>query len=166
MLAAVEDVEHRHGKQRRVVAAEMSVERNALRSGSRVSNRQRYSQDRVGAQPRLRLRAVEVDQQLVERSLIGGAGTDDRFRDLPVHVVNSLEHALPAIAALIAITQLQRLVLARAGAGRHGGAAHRAVLQLDIDLQRRVASRVEDLPGVYGADLHRGPLLLRAHDEH
>ena len=68
-----------------------------------------------------------------------------RVDDLDIDGLDRLEHALAEIAALVAVAQLDRLVRAGRGAGRHGGAAHRAVLQHDIDLDRRIAAAVEDL---------------------
>ena len=55
-----------------------------------------------------------------------------------------LLHALAEIALLVAVAQLDRLVRPGRGAGRHGGAAARAVLQHDVDLDGRIAAAVED----------------------
>ena len=44
-----------------------------------------------------------------------------------------------------AVAQLDSLMRAGRGAGRHGGAAHRAVFEHDIDLDRRIAAGIEDL---------------------
>ena len=46
--------------------------------------------------------------------------------------------------ALAAVAQFDRLMRAGRGAGRHRGAAHRAVFQHDVDLDGRVAAAVED----------------------
>ena len=54
---------------------------------------------------------------------------------------------MPRSARLVAVAQLDRLVRAGRGAGRHGGAAHGAVLEHHVDLDRRIAAAVEDLAG-------------------
>ena len=66
------------------------------------------------------------------------------FADLAVHVVDRVEDALAAVA-VAAVTELDRFVGAGAGATRHGGPTPGARDQLDFDLDRRVAPRIEDL---------------------
>ena len=66
---------------------------------------------------------------------------------------------LPSHASL-AVAQLDRLVLARRGAGRDRGAAERARVEADLDLDRRVPARVEDLAAVDVDDLAQGVLVL------
>ena len=60
----------------------------------------------------------------------------------------ALVDALADVDLLVAVAQLDRLVLAGAGAGRDGGAAERAVLEQDVHLDGRVAAGVEDLPAL------------------
>ena len=95
--------------------------------------------------------AVELDHRLVERALLGGAGAGQRLGDLAVDVGDRPRDALagPGVAA---VAQLDRLELAGRGAGGHRGAAARAGLERDLDLDRRVAARVEDLARVDGGD--------------
>ena len=71
----------------------------------------------------------------------------------PLTASTALVTALAEIAALVAVAQLERLVRAGRGAGRHGGAAHGAGLERDIDLDGRVAAAVQDLPAVDADDL-------------
>ena len=63
----------------------------------------------------------------------------------PLTASTAFEHALAEIARLVAVAELDRLVGAGRGAGRHRRAAHRAVLEDHIDLDGRVAAAVEDL---------------------
>ena len=58
--------------------------------------------------------------------------------------------AEPGVAA---VAKLDRLVLAGRRARRNGGGAERAGLEPDLDLDRRVAPRVEHLPAVDVDDL-------------
>ena len=62
------------------------------------------------------------------------------------------QDALAAVACLVAVPKLDGLVDARRGAGRDRGPAQRAVLGDDVDLDGRVAPRVEDLPGIDPGD--------------
>src|SRR5207244_1739248 len=57
---------------------------------------------------------------------------------------------------LVVIAQLDRLVLAGAGAAWDRGAAEGAVIEHDVDLDRGVAAGVEDLPPLdeFDADAH------------
>ncbi len=94
-------------------------------------------------------RSVQVDQSSVERPLIGGIEADDRVRDLTVDVADSPQHTLAEIRGRVSIAQLDGLVLARRGTGRHDRASQDARREPHVDLDRRVATRVEELPGVH-----------------
>ena len=69
----------------------------------------------------------------------------------PLTLATALRDPLagPGVAA---VAQLDRLELAGRGARRHGGEAARARLEDDLDLDGRVAARVEDLARVDGGD--------------
>ena len=153
MGAAVEDVHHRHREDVRVVArgavelGDVGVERHARVGRGGAGDRERDAEDRVGAEPRLVRRPVELAQRLVDRRLVGGARAGERLRDRVVDVADRRRHALAA-PALAAVAKLGRLELAGRCAGRDRGAAERAAVEPDVDLDRRVAPRVEDLPCV------------------
>ena len=150
--AAVEHVHHRHRQHPRRLAAEVAPQRQALLGRLRVRRRERHAEDRVGAQPRLVRRAVELDQRLVEAALVGGVDAGDGRGDLAVDVRHRAGHAL-ALPALAAVAQLLRLELAGRGPRGHRRAAVRAGAQPHLDLDRRVAAAVEDLAGVDSLDL-------------
>src|SRR5262249_52815613 len=63
-----------------------------------------------------------------------------------------LLHAFAAIPRRIAVAQLVGLVLARGGARRNRGATGYAALQEDVDLERGIAARIEDLAREHGAN--------------
>ena len=71
----------------------------------------------------------QLDHGLVDEGLFSGIQTDDRFRDLGVHVLHSFKDTLAQIALLVAIAQLDRLLLAGGRARRHGGTPHHTRLQ-------------------------------------
>src|SRR5205085_11440105 len=78
---------------------------------------------------------------LVVRFLVHPVGG---VEDFAVHRVDRFAHALAEIAALVAVPQLDGLVRAGRGAGRHAGAAARAVLEQNVDLDRRIAAAVQN----------------------
>ena len=117
------------GSSARLGAAEVAPQRQALLGGLRVGGGERHAEDRVGAEPRLVGRAVELDQRPVERLLVGGvACPSSRRGDLAVDVGHRARHAL-APPRRAAVAQLGRLELARGGARGHRRAAVRAGAQ-------------------------------------
>jgi hypothetical protein len=153
--AAVEDVHERHRQHVGVRTAHVAVQRELGFVGRGLGRRQRHAQDRVGTEATLAVGAVEGHQLVVEEPLVGGVEADHCVGDLGVDVFHGLAHALAAVA-VAAVAQLVRLVGAGAGAARHDGAPARAAEQLDVDLDGRVPSGIEDLAA---HDLHD-----RAHD--
>ena len=113
---------------------------------------------RIAFAPRRPLfgRAVEVDQRAVEAFLVGCVAPAQRLGDLAVDVADRLQDGLAAPPGA-AVAQLDRLVDAGRGAGRDDRAAERAGLEPDVDLDRRVAARVDDLPSAHLSDLHVAP---------
>ncbi len=80
---------------------------------------------------------------LIDRRLVEGVHADDRGAERLVDVVDGLGHALAHPALLVAVAELERLVLARRRAARNGGTAvARGGLHLDFD--GGVSARVED----------------------
>jgi hypothetical protein len=112
-----------------------------------VRGRHGDTEDRVRAEVLLRRRAVEPEHLAVDGRLLGRIQADELRRDLRVDVLDRLEHALAAVLALVAVAQLERLMLARARAGGNDGAAARTVLQVNFSLKGGVAPRIEDLAG-------------------
>ncbi len=78
------------------------------------------SLDLVGVPSSLIIVAVDAD-------LVAGVVADQGRGDLRLHVGDRLEDALAAVALLVAVAQLERLVLAGAGArrGRRRGRVRR-----------------------------------------
>ncbi len=82
---------------------------------------------------------------LIEAALIGRVHAADRVEDLAVHGGDGVQHALAAIALLVAVAQLDRFMRAGRGAGRHRGAADDAAFQRDVDFDGGIAAAVENL---------------------
>ena len=145
--AAVDHVHQRHGQHVRVRPTDPPVERNAGLTRRRLRNRQRGPEDGVRAEAGLRGRAVELDEQAVDSPLVVCVEADQRVGDLAVDVADRPRDALPE-PGVAAVAELDRLVLAGRGAGRHQRHAERTGLEADLDLDGRVAPRVEHLPAV------------------
>ena len=116
MRAAVHDVHHRHRQEPRGRPAEITVERKLRGSSRRLGHRERHAEDRVGAEPRLILGAVERDQRLVDLGLVLGIHAADRVENFALGGGHRLLHAIAEIALLVAVAQFDRLVRARRGA--------------------------------------------------
>ena len=142
--AAVDDVEAGDRQHRGLVAAEVAVERHAGRTGRCARRRHRDAEDRIGAEPRLVGRAVELDEALVERLLVGGVAPGERPVDLAVDVGNGLPHPLAAVARA-AVAQLGRLALAGRCARRHARHAGGPVAEMDPRFHGRIAAGIDHL---------------------
>ncbi len=116
--------------------------------------REGHREQRIGAEPRLVVRAVEFQHAPVDARLVGGVSADQRIAQLGVDVLHGLQHALAEEAHRVAVTQLDGLARAGRRARRHRGAAHRAVLEFDIGLHGRVAAGVDDLAAPDVDDAH------------
>ena len=131
VLAAVDDVHHRHRqprsrrrrRDRRRAAAAPTAPRRARPPSTRRGSRWRRA--------RLVRRAVERQHQPVDLGLARRVAADHRRRDLLDDVRDRLQHALAAVARLVAVAQLDRLVLAGRGAGRNRGGM-RSVVEADL----------------------------------
>src|SRR5256885_16355047 len=79
-----------------------------------------------------------------------------RRREHLADVADRGEDALAAIAVLVAVPQLDRLVLAGRGPRGHCGAADGAALELAVDLDRGIAAGIEDFAGAQRCDGEHG----------
>ena len=111
--AAVQDVHHRNRQSAGVDAAQIAIQRGALRRGRRARYRHRRRQHRVRAQIALVGRAVEIDHDPVDLRLQGGIVPGQRLFDGPVDVGDGFGDAFALIAILIAIAQFHGLMFAR-----------------------------------------------------
>ena len=113
----------------RRLAAEVAPQRQVLLGRGGPRGGERDAEDRVRAQARLVVGAVELDQLGVEALLVGRVVAGDRLGDLAVDVADGLRDALAPVG-VAAVAQLGGLELAGRGAGGHGGAAVGAGAQL------------------------------------
>ena len=148
---AVDHVQHRHRQDVGAGAADPLVERHSRTRSRGLRRRQRAPEHGVGAEPRFVARPVQLEQRGVYRTLVVGVDAEQGRPELGAHVLDRLRDAL-AEPGLAAVPQLERLVDAGRRPRGHRGTAARAALELDVDLDRRVPPRVEDLPCTDGGD--------------
>src|SRR5205085_2029990 len=113
------------------------------------------TEDRVGTEPALVRRSVEVEQRLVDQPLLGDLVADDLRADLVLDCVDGVADALAAVA-LAAVALLDGLERTGGGAAGNGGPRHGAVVEEHLDLDGRVAAGVEDLATGDGLDAGQG----------
>ena len=145
--AAVEDVHHRHREQVRVRPAQVAEQRQARRLGRGPRHGHAHADDGVSAQPRLVRRPVQVDHRLVDEPLVIGVVAEQLRLDFVDHALHGPLHALAAVL-VAAVPELHRLERAGGRPARHSRASRGAVIERDLDLDGRVTTRIQDLPGM------------------
>ncbi len=113
------------------------------------------TEDRVGAEPALVWRAIEVDQPRVDVLLLEHIESRHRARNFAVHVLDGAKHRPAEESAGIAIAQFQGLMPAGRSAGRHETDSGGAILEFNDGFDRRVAPAVEHLVRIDGAYFHK-----------
>ena len=146
--AAIDDVGHRHGQNPGVGAAQIFEQRLADRRRGGFGIGQRHGEDRVGPEFGFRFGAVEFEHDAVHRELVERVHTAQRGQNFFSHVPDRFGNAFAQITPRVAVPQLERLVLAGAGAGRDGRASRGAVFQYHIHFNGGIAARVENLAGL------------------
>ena len=142
--APVQHVQHRHRQRVRVGAAHGPVERDLQVVGHRLGAGQGDGQHRVGPEPSLVGRPVEVDEGEVDRPLVEGVQAAERPGDLAIDVGHGALHALAAEAAA-PVAQLDRLADTGRRTGGSDGMPAGAGVQQHLGFHGRVATRVEHL---------------------
>jgi hypothetical protein len=113
-----------------------------------VRDGERDSEDGVGADLGLVVRAIEVQHCLVHQSLFACLVPDELRPELVDHAQYSLANALSSVAS-ITVPQLDRLEGARRRTRGNSGPTLRAVIQDDFDLDGRVAAGIQNLSRAY-----------------
>ena len=112
MSTTVDDVHHRNGEGIGVGTAEVAVKGNLQVSSGSMGYGQRNTEDSVGTEVLLGGSAVKLKHLGVNLALLECAHADDGGSNHLVDVLNSLLDTLAQIAVLIAVAELQGLVLA------------------------------------------------------
>ncbi|KAL2290733.1 hypothetical protein FJTKL_14732 [Diaporthe vaccinii] len=185
---AVEDVHERNRQDVGLLGSgevgDVSVQRDALLSGTGLGNSQGDTEDGVGAELGLVGGAIQLDQEVVDGSLVLDvqAGLDQLGGDDCVDVLDGLQDTLAAPLGLVAITELASLVLTctrdcisidrcKRPVCRRFGLTSRctgwdngtveASLGDDVNLNGGVATGVVDVASVDLGDTHVGCVFLK-----
>ncbi len=91
---------------------------------------------------------------MVDQSLLGCFEANELRADLVEQTEDRLADALAVVAGTfaVAVAEFHGLECAGRRATRHTGAAHAPVVEQDLDLDRGVAARVQDLASAKGLD--------------
>ncbi len=118
-------------------------------------------EDGVGAELGLVVGAVDGDHGGVDEALVGGVHAGELGGEDGLDVFDGLEDAFAEVDGLVAVAQLDGLVLAGGGAGGDGGAADGSAVEDDVGFDGGVAAGVEDFACVDRDDLgHVAPVVL------
>ncbi len=150
--SAVDDVHERDRQRVRTVPTEPAIERELGLVRGRLGGGERAAEDGIRPEPALPAGSVQVDEDAIERCLVGGVETRQRLGHLAVDVGNGLQNALAQVRRAIAVPKLDCFVLTGRRARWNCRATERSRGEADIDLDGRVASRVEDLAAVHVDD--------------
>ena len=140
VLAAVEDIGHRH---RDVVgddAAEVPVQGQLHRLRGRLGAGERHAEDRVCAEGALVFRSVQGDHRVVDLPLVEAVHADDFRGDLVEDVADGLQNPLAEVPFLVPVPELQHLMLPGRCAGGDGGPSGDPRKEGDLGLDGRIAA--------------------------
>ena len=155
--AAVQDVHHRAGEKIRGsvgrIAREVFVERELARGSRGTSGSHGDGENGVGAEARLRGRAIELDHALIETTLVGSVEVNDGLGDFRVDVGDGFQNAFAEIFRLVTVAKLERFVFTSGSAGRNRGTAEDAAFENDVRFHGGIPAGVKDLAGIDFADL-------------
>ena len=151
MLAAVEDVHHRHRHGILATAVQLGdvlVQGHLARLRGGLGRGQGNRENGVGAKAGLVLGTIGIDHRLIQFTLLCGVASLQQIANRTVDVGHRLEHTLAQIPGTVAIAQLQGFPGAGGGAGGGAGRADFATGQGDLGQHGRVAAGIHDLEGL------------------
>ena len=115
-------------------------------------NSQRNPEYRIGAEPTLVLRTINLTHEAIEPDLVIGIETEQDLCDLLVDVLNRLADTLAEESILLAVTQFVRFMHTGAGTTWYSGTSERTGIEMHIHLNRRVTAAIQNFTGVNGGD--------------
>ena len=95
MLAAIDDVHHRHRQGAGRNAADIAIQRHAIIGGGGLGQGQRHAEDGIRAQARFIGCAVQVDEDIVDADLILGIQPGQRVEYLALNRFDGRSTPLP-----------------------------------------------------------------------
>ena len=145
MRAAVDDVDHGHGQDLGVDAAQIFVEGQAQVFRGHAGAGHAGPQHGVGPQAGFVVRAVQINEGIVNLHLAQHVHAREGVGNFAVDVLHGLGHALAAKAFFVAVAHFQRFAAAGGRAGRHGGSGAVARFQRHFHFHSGVAARIKNL---------------------
>ena len=126
MGATIHHIHHRYRHLIRTHAAKVAVQGQTRFFGCSPRHGHGHRQHGIGPQAGFVLGAVEIDQRLVQKSLLRGVQTQHGLRDLGIDVFHRLAHPFALVAVRVAVTQFNGFAAAGGGARGYCSAAHGA----------------------------------------
>ncbi len=145
MGAAVQDVHHRDRETVAVLAAEVTVQRDAKGRGSGFGGGDGDREDAVGAEVGFIFGAVGLQHGGVDFIDVPGIDTDNSFFDDSIDVLDRFGDAFAAVAGLVPVAEFEGFEFTGGCAGGSGSSADRAVCQDDFSFDGGVTAGVDDL---------------------
>ncbi len=148
VTSTVDDIESRNGKNHLATGkvGDVAIKWHTLGSSSSFADGKRDSKDGVGTQAALVIRAVKLDQGIIDGLLVEGVEPDDSRSKNSVDVVDGIQDTFAQVASLIAIAKFNGFVDAGRGATGHCS-TEKAVLGGEVDFDGGVAAAVENFAG-------------------
>ncbi len=141
-------------------AAQVAVERSALRGRAGARRGHGNGQNGIGAQAALIGRAIQVDHEAVDLGLLRGVFAVERGGNLAVNVGRGIQRALAEVTRLVAIPQFHGFMLAGGCARGHGGPSHAAVCEINIRFHGRIPAGIQNLSSDYFYNSRQSKALL------
>ena len=138
MGAAIQNIHHGNGQGIGGRAAQKTIERHSVRTGRCPRRGQRGCQYGISPQIRFILCSVRCLHGLIHCPKLGRALPPQRGCQRPFQVFHRFSHPFSAIAAGVAVPQLQRFKFAGGGAAGHCCPSHGAALQPHLGFHRWV----------------------------
>jgi hypothetical protein len=112
--------------------------------GTGISDRHGGPEQGVGPEPALVVRAVQIDEQVVELRLLERIHALEGIVDLGVEGLDCAQHPLALVAFLVPVAQLEGFAAAGGCPGRDHRLTDGSVIQRDSGQDRGIATAVQD----------------------
>ena len=144
MSTAVHDIHHRYRQVVCIHATEILVQRKAGRCCGCMSRCQRYAKNRIGAEAAFIFCAIQIDEDMVEASLVGSVPAQHGVSDFAIHMAYGIEDTFAIVAGFIAITKFSGFKHAGRSAGRHCSMGKSAVFQDHLYFYCRISAGIQN----------------------
>ncbi|MND97701.1 hypothetical protein D3C76_1036670 [compost metagenome] len=133
MHSAIEDIEHRHGHSRGLVAAKVLEQRQVHGRSGCPGNGQADAQDGVSSEPGFISGSIQLNHQMIYLFLISCILAYQGLKYLGIHIAYGLQHSFAGIPLDILVTQLDCFVNACRRTGWNRCPTPSSGLQCDVD---------------------------------